>query len=88
MVKKNAALTMRFGQRRALRAKNDTAQTFSAYRELPKQDGATGLQLNCHLKFINLKRFDEERNRLVWISGRYDVSKQGMKISGLIAFFE
>jgi len=71
-----------------LRAKNDTAQTFSVYHELPKQVGATGLQLNSYLKFLNLKRFDEERNRLVWISARYEVIKHGMKISKLVAFFE
>jgi len=71
-----------------LRAKNDTSQIFSVYHELPKQAGAIGLQLNSYLKFLNLKRFDEERNRLVWILARYDVAKQDMKISGFIAFFE
>jgi len=71
-----------------LRAKNDTAQTFSVYRELPKQEGATGLQLNSYLKFLNLKRFDEERNRLVWVSARYELKKQKVQINGLLAFFE
>ena len=71
-----------------LRAKNDTARSFSAYHELPKQAGATGIQLNCHLKFLNLNRFDDERNRLVWISAWYKVNKGNMAISGLSAFFE
>jgi len=55
---------------------------------LPKQVGATGLQLNSYLKFLNLKRFDEERNRLVWISARYELKKQKVQINGLLAFFE
>jgi len=56
--------------------------------ELPKQVGATGIQLNSHLKFLNLKRFDEERNRLFWISAKYEVNKQEIQINGIIAFFE
>jgi len=71
-----------------LRAKNDTAQTFSVSYELPKQAGATGLQLYSHLKFVNLKKFDEERNRLVRVSAFYEVIKQDIKLSGLIVFFE
>jgi len=71
-----------------LRAKNDTAQTFSVYRELPKQAGATGLQLNSYLKFLNLKRFDEERNRLVWVSARYEIGMKNISVSGLNSFFE
>jgi hypothetical protein len=71
-----------------IRAKNDTAQTFSIFHELPKQAGATGLQLNSYLKFLNLKRFDEERNRLVWMSACYEVNKDNIVVSGLNAFFE
>ncbi len=84
----NAARTFRFGQCVRLRAKNDTAQTFSVYHELPKQVGATGRQLNSYLKFINLKRFDEERNRLVWVSARIVVNRYSIDVSGLNAFFE
>jgi len=69
-----------------LRAKNDTAQTFSVYRELPKQVGATGLQLNSYLKFLNLKRFNEERNRLVWVSAYYEFGRNNIAINGLNAF--
>jgi hypothetical protein len=86
-LKKNAR-TEKSGHYRALRAKNDTGRTFSTSHELPKQAGATGIQLNCHLKFLNLKRFDEERNRLVWVSACYEIIKQDINISGLFAFFE
>jgi hypothetical protein len=71
-----------------LRAKNDTGRTFSTSHELPKQAGATGIQLNCHLKFLNLKRFDEERNRLVWVAVCFEIYKNNIAISGLNAFFE
>jgi len=82
------ARTKWFGLCKRLRAKNDTARTFSPSHELPKQAGATGLQLNCHLKFINLKRFDEERNRLVWVSSWYEVDRNNITLTGLNAFFE
>ncbi len=82
------ARTKWFGLCKRLRAKNDTARTFSPSHELPKQAGATGIQLYSHLKFLNLKRFDEERNRLVWISAYYEVDKQEFRICGLLAFFE
>jgi len=88
MAKNSTAQTMWFGLCKRLRAKNDTGRTFSISHELPKQAGATGQQLNCYLKFLNLKRFDEERNRLLWISAKYAVNKQEIEINGLIAFFE
>lgn len=71
-----------------LRAKNDTGRTFSASHELPKQVGATGIQLYSHMKFLNLQRFDEEWNRLVWVSTCYEVNKGNIAISGMSAFFE
>ncbi len=46
------------------------------------------LQLNCHLKFLDLKRFDEERNKLLWVSAWYEVKRNTVSISGLNAFFE
>jgi len=74
--------------RKRLRAKNDRARTFSVYQELPKQAGANGIQLYSHLKFLNLKRFDEERNRLIWVSACYGINRNNITISELSAFFE
>ncbi|HOT45057.1 MAG TPA: hypothetical protein PLM53_12895 [Spirochaetota bacterium] len=82
------ARTKWFGLCKRLRAKNNTGRTFLASLELPKQAGATGIQLYSHLKFLNLKRFNEERNRLVWVSAWYEVKKGNIAISGLSAFFE
>jgi len=75
-------------KRLVLRAKNDTGRTFSASHELPKQTGATGIQLYSHLKFLNLKRFDEELNRLVWVLAYYQVSRNAVELTGLNSFFE
>jgi hypothetical protein len=46
------------------------------------------MQLNSYLKFLNLKHFDEERNRLLWVSACYGINKNIIGISGLSAFFE
>jgi hypothetical protein len=55
---------------------------------LPKQVGATGLQLNSYLKLLYLKRFDEERKRLVWVSARYEIGMKNISVSKLNSFFE